>query len=136
MIRIGSADYEPSPIVFKYTLDQVIAQELKRSSRYADYSEVDKINLEVDRLALKRDKLKKIMEDKPKEEKAKIQKQIEEIGYQRGKLLNKAGVWRNSAQVIKRNANMIETDVVSKAQIIFSTLSMSGIDLIEKLELE
>jgi senataxin len=63
-----------------------------------------------------------------------LDKQIEELRLKKGKLLGEVNALRQMKIVSNRNANFIESEILQSKKIILTTLSMSGIELLDKME--
>lgn len=134
MVRVGSNDYDPPRIVVPYTMDEMVKRELKRKGTTVDYKDIDLKCKEIDKLGIEMDKWEKEIKVKDGEEKEVLKRAYEGMKLNRGKMLSETNQLRHQKKQERININSLEEEILKSSNIIFTTLSMSGIDLIDKMD--
>lgn len=88
----------------------------------------------IDKISIDINTLEKTLKDAPDDSKKKAEIMITSKKQEKGKLLSETNALRQQRVITKKNTNYIESEILQDCQIILTTLSMSGIDLLDKLE--
>jgi senataxin len=163
VIRVGVLDYNPPELVKQYSLDTLVEEKMKKSSFVEEVKKMEKMQNHVTRLdvirekiniaAKKRDDFEEFSKNKDNQEILKklyrlLGTQLKEE-FKSTTLYDRRLAWIDEAKIRlekqlkefrSRNANptnrrfLLEKELLNNAKIIWTTLSMAGIDKIEKLE--
>jgi senataxin len=97
-------------------------------------NKIDKNIKEVDELSKDINKLEKALKDATDEYKKKAEIILSDKKLKKGKLLSETNALRQQRTTTKKNSNYVESEILQESHIILTTLSMSGTDLLDKLE--
>ena len=162
LVRIGILDYNPPDLVKQHSMDFLIEERMKKSTYQQDNKTMDEYHKRINKIELIKEhiwsehrlgtpykdfvaKRKKEMDKLLKMMKTQMREEFEvtEIHERRVDLLNQLQTSYRKALNNLRNRQVtpatrrmkIENDIINDAKIIWTTLSMSGIDKLEKMEL-
>lgn len=117
-----------------HTLDYLVEQQQKKQGQYVDHAKINENCDKLDEIDKKIHQVEKSMQSGDEGTKARGKILIENMRRQKCTLLSETNALRQMKKTTAKNANFIESEILHKSKIILTTLSMSGIEMLDKLE--
>ena len=136
MIRIGAFDYEPWQIVRENSLDYLIQERLKKNYDTVDHKKIDKETTKHDELWKDIYRIEKELKNVTGDIRAKGEKTLQSMKEMKKNLLTHINNLRMNKKTQDVNSYLLESEIIKNSKIILTTLSMSGIEMLDKLELK
>ena len=153
MVRIGVFDYEPRKQVKEHALDNFISEKIKSNQTQDEKvkriqnmrKQLDHIDIKINEYKHKLDRIKdkkKTGLDTEKDEKndnfkrnlTNIEKKLSYYSNNKSKLLVEYNSMIDSKSNKIGNISMLENEILESKKIILTTLSMSGIELLDRMD--